>query len=179
MTYQEQSFGALNQAPLDLQPSQEPSIDSSIVSDLKDLNDDDDDDQMSDSDDFWSDSDSSSDEGGANLHVVDIYGALGACYRTVDNGFKTFYRYVEPDFRVSCNVTAASLKEPLSLLTKYRSQRFEGKSAYFRSAYSGPPSPIRRRRQRSPLLKGCPGVHNRTVQQGLLWYRTGTLTALQ
>lgn len=201
----EQNFPASlfgDQVPdhMHLQPPQGPSLEFSIVSDEKDLNDDVDGHengreaqdgeflfsgeviQLSDdeywSDSSWNDSDSTSDDGGASWHIIEVCGALGACYRAADNKFKTFYRDAEPDRRTSCNIMAAALKEPVSLLTKYRSQRFKGKSRYFRSAFSGPPNPIQRPRQRSPLLINCPGVHNKTVQRGLFWYRSGTLTPL-
>ncbi|POS69859.1 hypothetical protein DHEL01_v211744 [Diaporthe helianthi] len=125
--------------------------------------------QLSDEEDDWSDS-SSDDLGsdadkGTSRHMVEVYGTLGACYRDVDNNFKTFYRYVEPDRRASCNVMASGLKDPVSLLTKYRSQRLEGKSRYFHSAFSRHPELVRRRRQPSPLLKDCPGVEFITVRR--------------
>lgn len=170
-----------------IENSQEPSIKFSIVSDEEGLNDDEDGNEneteaqdrefrffgeviqlSDDDDDFWSDSssdpDSSSDDKGASQDIFEVCGALGAYYRDVDNKFKTVYRYVKPDYRNSCNITAAALKEPVSLLTKYRSQRFQGRSRYFRSAFSGPPKPVQWRRQRSPLLIDCPRVHNKTIQ---------------
>lgn len=93
------------------------------------------------SDDEWSDYSSDSDDG---LDPASIYGAY---FCLVTGMFKPFYRFVKPNPRTSCNAAAAALKEPISLLTKYRSQRLGGQSKYFREAYPAPSKALRLARQ--------------------------------
>lgn len=169
----EEIVGKMDLAPLSLQSSQEPSIEFPIVNDEEDLNDqshddgDDDDDVQdgefvffgevipgSDDEDDWSDySDEddyySSDDKEPNPWFVKLCGTYGGYYTDRFTGkIKTFYRFTKPDPRTSCNAAAAALKEPVSLLTKYRSQRWGGRSNYFRAVFPGPPKTLR---QGSPL----------------------------
>jgi hypothetical protein len=169
MTNQEQSFDLpfveqMSMTPLSLQSSHEPSIESPIVDDGEDLNDegnddDDDDDEaqngefcfsgevISDSDDDEC-SDYSSDSEAPTPCSISPYGVYYLDPFT--NRFRTFYRFVKPDPHTSCNAAAAALKEPVSLLTKYRCLRLEQQSKYFQPIFTGPPKLLRRG---SPLKK--------------------------
>lgn len=146
-------------APLSQTSSQQPVIEFAIVDDSE--NDDEVDDYVDQYDEYgffsdvvtnvdedeWNDSDtwsnSSSDSGETNW--LDVYGG----WRLDVSLWKyvPFYRFVKPRPRTSCNAAAAALKEPISLLTKYSTQRLVHKSKYFEESIPNPSEALRQVRQ--------------------------------
>lgn len=161
-------------------PSQQPIIDFAVVedSDGDDENENEDgngeygffagvvsnpgdEDEWDDSDDTWSD-DSSRDSDESNWFHK--YG--GWYFNPSSWRFEPVYRFVQPDLRTSCNATAAALKEPISLLTKYRHQRLGHESKYFHKSIPNPSKALRRARQvsRGSRLKKVQNVDDQAVR---------------
>lgn len=103
---------------------------------LEDDNEDDDEDRWSD---YSSDYDYDSSYDYDYYKICGMYGAY-VVDRTTGK-MKTFYwsQIVTRNPYTSCNAAAAALKEPVSLLTKYRHAR----SNYFDEVFIGPSKPLR------------------------------------
>lgn len=117
--------------------------------------------QNSDFDDTWSDSSSDSVEA---INWLDKYG--GWYFEISSWRYEPMYKFVMPDPRRSCNAAAAGLKEPLSLLTKYRRQRLADQSEYFEESIPSPSATLRRVSQvtRGSGLKKVQNVDEKTVR---------------
>lgn len=110
-------------------------------------------------DDEWSDSSSDSDD------EHNRYSIYGAYFDLFTGTIKPLYRFVKPNPRTSCNGAAAALKEPISLLTKYRYQRLGCQSKYFQQAFPAPSKALWRARQarRGKPLKKVQNVDDQAV----------------
>lgn len=117
--------------------------------------------QNSDFDDTWSNSSSDSVEA---INWLDKYG--GWYFEISSWRYEPMYKFVMPDPRRSCNAAAAGLKEPLSLLTKYRRQRLADQSEYFEESIPSPSATLRRVSQvtRGSRLKKVQNVDEKTVR---------------
>lgn len=120
-----------------------------VVSSTSPGEDEDEDDCPTTSSDTWSDD--SSDSLDAQAKWMKKYGSW---YLNVSSRrYEPVYRFVQP-LRTSCNLDAARLREPLSLLTKYSTQRLKHESRYFTKSYPSPSEALcqaRQVRQGSPL----------------------------
>lgn len=119
---------------------------------------DDDEDQCSD---YSSDYDYDSSDDYDYYKICGMYGAY-IIDRTTGK-MKTFYwsQFVTSNPRTSCNAAAAALKEPVSLLTKYRHQR----SNYFDEVFIGPSKGLRTESQvfSSSRLRKIHAADNETL----------------
>lgn len=170
-------------APLSREPSQQPVIEFPIVEDSDEDHDDDEDEDGNgehgffsgvvssnpengddwDSDGTWSDA-SSGDSAEDYYYWLQNYGGL---FLNPSSGrIEPVYRCVLPNPHTSSNVAAAALKEPISLLTKYRYQRLRHESKYFHASIPSPSKALCRARQvsRGSLLKKVQNVDDQTVR---------------
>lgn len=173
----------LSQLSRQSRPPQEPVIEFAIVEDNDDYDDQDEDDgnveygfftgvvsnpgdedgcngMTSDSDDTWSTYSSDSDED-------NWLRKYGGWYLNISSWrYEPIYRFVQPDPRTSSNVAAAALKEPISLLTKYRHQRLRHQSTYFHASIPSPSKMLCRARQvrRGSHLKKVRNVGDQTLR---------------
>lgn len=111
--------------------------------------------------DTWSNASSTSDE---VYYWIDRFG--GWYFDLSSWRYEPMYKFVEPDPGTSCNAAAAALKEPLSLLTKYRRQRLSHQSKYFQSSIPSPSKALCQARQVrcGSRLKKVRNVDDKTVR---------------
>lgn len=117
--------------------------------------------------DEWENSASDSDDTFCAFGEVDWLNQYGGWSLNVSSRrYEPFYRFVQPDPRTSCNAAAAALKEPISLLTKYRYQRLGHQSKYFHKITPRPSKALCLTRQvrRGSHLKKVRNVDDQTLR---------------
>lgn len=131
----------------------EPRFFDGVVSSTNPDEDEDEDDWFTTDSDTWS-SDSSEDSLDSEAKWMKKYGSW---YLNLSSRrYEPVYRHVQP-LRRSCNLDAARLREPLSLLTKYSTQRLKHQSRYFTKSYPSPSNALCQARQ---VRQGSPLAHN-------------------